>query len=216
MKRLLSMLILMTAASAAAISHAAPSVELKVTGVIRPVACNPTLAADGVVDYGNISATALRQGQATVLPARQVSLIVSCNAAAKIALAVVDNRSSSRLAGVTDSIQPGADYNFGLGLAGGKKIGGYVLSFENGATADGRGVSGLVSTDRGNSWSAGASYIQHEGSYYSFSDNGANPTMQKVLSALIKVQAVLNKAEELPLTQDVLLDGSATIEVKYL
>ncbi|MBP0596492.1 DUF1120 domain-containing protein [Herbaspirillum sp. LeCh32-8] len=216
MKRLLHMLILVAAASAAAASHAAPSVELKVTGVIRPAACTPTLAGDGVVDYGNISSATLRQGQTTALPARQVVLTVSCNAAAKIALAVVDNRSSTRLAGITDGIKAGADYNFGLGMVAGKKVGGYVLSFESGATADGRGVSGLVSSDLGNSWNGGNSFIQHEGNYYTFSDNGTQPSVQKVLSAQIKVQPVLNKAEELPLTQDVALDGSATIEVKYL
>ncbi|MFJ3047224.1 DUF1120 domain-containing protein [Herbaspirillum chlorophenolicum] len=216
MKRLLNMLILVTAASAASLSHAAPSVELKVTGVIRPAACTPTLAADGVVDYGNISAGALRNGQTTALPARQIALTVSCNAAAKIALTVVDNRASSRVAGVTDSIQAGSEYNFGLGTVAGKKVGGYVLSFEQGATADGRSVTSIVSTDKGNSWNTGTGYIQHGGHYFSFTDNGAQPAAQKVLSTQIKVRPVLNKAEELPLNQDVPLDGSATIEVKYL
>ncbi|NUU03641.1 DUF1120 domain-containing protein [Herbaspirillum robiniae] len=216
MNRLLNMLILVAAASAATVSHAAPSVELKVTGVIRPVACTPTLGAGGVVDYGNISAATLRNGEGTALPARQVNLTVSCNATAKIALTVIDNRASSRVAGLTDGIQAGADYNFGLGTVSGKKVGGYVMSFDNGATADGRGVSAIVSGDRGNSWNSAAGYIQHEGNYYAFSDNGAQPAAQKVLSTRITVQPVLNKAEELPLATDVPLDGSATIEVKYL
>lgn len=216
MKHLLNTLILIAAAGAATASHAAPSVELKVTGVIRPAACTPILTGDGVVDYGNISAATLRQGQATALPARQVSLAVNCNAAAKVALAVVDNRSGSRVAGITDSIQAGADYNFGLGMASGKKIGGYVLSFESGATADGRAVTNLVSGDRGNSWNGSAGFVQHEGNYYAFGDNGTQPAAQKLLLTKIKVQPMLNKAEELPLTQDIVLDGSATIEVKYL
>lgn len=216
MNRLLNMLILIAAASAATASHAAPSVELKVTGTIRPTACTPLLAGDGSVDYGAISASSLRSGETTALPARRIELSVSCSAAAKIALTVVDNRSSSRLSGITDGIQSGADYNFGLGVAAGKKIGGYVLSFESGATADGRGVSGIVSADSGASWSSGAGYIRHSGSYYSFSESGTQPAAQKILSAQIKVQPVLNKAEELPLNQDVQLDGSATIEVKYL
>lgn len=216
MKRLLPLLILVAAASAASLSHAAPSVELKVTGVIRPASCTPTLAADGAVDYGNISAGALRNGQTTTLPTRQIALTVSCNAAAKIALTVVDNRAASRVTGITDGIQAGNEYNFGLGAVAGKNVGGYVLSFENGATADGRSVSGIVSADKGNSWNTSSGYIQHQGNYFSFSDNGSQPAAQKVLSTQIKVSPVLNKAEELPLNQDVLLDGSATIEVKYL
>lgn len=216
MKRLLNMLTLVAAASAASLSHAAPSVELKVTGVIRPAACTPILAADGVVDYGSISAGALRHGQTTALPARQIALTVSCNAAAKIALTVIDNRASSRVAGITDSIQAGNAYNFGLGAVAGKKVGGYVLSFQDGATADGRSVTSIVSTDNGSNWNAGSGYIQHQGQYFSFTGNGTQPVAQKVLSTLITVNPVLNKAEELPLDQDVPLDGSATIEVKYL
>jgi type 1 fimbria pilin len=215
MKRLLNMLILV-AASAAAVVHAAPSVELKVTGVIRPTACTPILAADGTVDYGNISAATLRSGQPTALPARQIALTVSCNAAAKIALSVIDNRAGSRVAGIMDSLRAGSEYNFGLGTVAGKKVGGYLLSFDDGANADGRSVSSIVSSDRGNSWSANAGYIHHEGNYFSFSENGAVPSAQKILSALIRVQPMLNKAEELPLNQEVQLDGSATIEVKYL
>lgn len=218
MKRFLCLLLLL-ATGVSAGAHAAPSAELRVTGVIRPAACTPTLAGAGVVDYGNIPASQLRTGQATPLAARQLTLTVNCNAAAKIALVVVDNRATSRVPGITDAVQAGAHYNFGLGSVAGKNVGGYTLSFDSGAsgaTADTRAVTSIVSADNGSSWSAGNGFIRHDGQYFSFTDNSGQPVAQQQLSATIKVQPFINKAENLPTGQDIPLDGAATIEIKYL
>ncbi|MFL9925740.1 DUF1120 domain-containing protein [Herbaspirillum lusitanum] len=215
--RLITLTVALSASLYAGLLQAAPSVELKVTGVIRPAACTPTLAGSGVVDYGTIAAGALQRGRSTALPARQIGLTVACNAAAKIAVTFVDNRAASRVDGILDQLRSGAEYNFGLGSVAGKNVGGYALSFSSNATADARSVSAIASKDRGNSWSQDAGFLDHANTYFSFAENGAaSPVALKVLSAQINVQPVLNKAEELPLTQDVPLDGSTTIEIKYL
>lgn len=216
MQRLATLIALTSALCAATVAYAAPSVELRVTGVIRPSACTPTLGNGGAADYGTIPAKSLNAGRFTTLDVKQVSLTVTCDAAAKIAIVTIDNRSASRVPNITDGIKSGAAYNFGLGSVAGQNIGGYVMSFANNATADGKAVSNIVSKDRGNSWSANTGTIDHNGTYFSFSQDGVAPLALKTLSVTLNVQAVLNKSENLPLHQDIQLDGSATIEIKYL
>lgn len=54
-------------------------------------------------------------------------------------------------------------------------------------------------------------------SLLSFAKRGRIESMAaKVFSVKVKVQAILNKLENMSLTQDVPLDGSTAIEVKYL
>ncbi|WP_034294486.1 DUF1120 domain-containing protein [Herbaspirillum sp. RV1423] len=216
MKRLFTHVALTSALCAAAAAHAAPSVELRVTGVIRPAACTPTLGNGGTADYGTISAKSLVAGQYKVLETKQVNLSVTCDAPAKIAIVAVDNCASSRVAGITDSLKTDAAYNFGLGSVANKNIGGYVVSFSSGATADGKAAGNISSKDKGISWNGNTSYVDHEGGYFSFSQDGATPIAMKTLSTVIHVQAVLNRPENLPLTQEVQLDGSTTIEIRYL
>jgi len=216
MNRLAALIVLTSTLCAAAAVQAAPTVELRVTGVIRPSACTPTLGNSGVADYGTIPAKTLQPGQYKKLDVKQVSLSVTCDAAAKIALVVLDNRASSRIDGVVDSIRADAAYNFGLGSVAGKNVGGYTMMLSGTSLADGQPVSTISSKDKGASWSSNAGYLDHEGAYFSFAQSGATPVALKTLAATINVQAVLNKPENLPLNQDVPLDGSATIEIKYL
>ena len=197
---------------------AAPTAELKVTGVIKPPACLPTFSGSGVVDYGTIPASSLTAGQYKTLDKKQVSFQVSCDAAVKVGFTLADNRSSSRVTGIVAGVSVNSDerFNFGLGTVAGKNVGGYALTLDTTlTTADGVAVDNIYTTDNGNSWSA-AGGLDNSG-LFSFSTKGANqPVAAKQINATINVQAVLNKPENLPLTQDVPLDGSATIEVKYL
>ena len=216
MNRLAALLVLTSVLCTAAAVQAAPTVELRVTGVIRPSACTPTLGNSGVADYGTIPAKTLQAGQYKKLDVKQVSLSVTCDAAAKIALVVIDNRASSRIDSVVDSIRADAAYNFGLGSVAGKNVGGYTMMLSAASLADGQPVSTISSKDKGASWSGNAGYLDHDGAYFSFAQSGTTPVALKTLAATINVQAVLNKPENLPLNQDVPLDGSATIEIKYL
>ncbi|WP_343587796.1 DUF1120 domain-containing protein [Herbaspirillum sp.] len=206
------------AALAAGAALAAPTVELKVTGVIKPPACLPTFSGGGVVDYGVIPAASLSVGQYKTLDKKQLSFQVSCDAPVKMGVTFNDNRATSRVGGIVSAVSanPNERFNFGLGTVAGKNVGGYALTLEPAlTTGDGAPVDNIYTTDNGRTWSAavGLDHIN----LFAFAAKGDNkPVAVKQLSVMINVQAVLNKPEELPLTQDVPLDGSATIEVKYL
>lgn len=197
-------------------ASALPSVELKVKGTLRPSACTPTLSTDGVVDYGVIPVASLNPRYPTALSPRDMSLTVDCQEPASIALTVVDNRAMSRVPGMFDDTAGSIDFTFGLGMAAGHKLGGYRISFDAGATADGRRVSGIVSSDQGASWKGNIGYLRHTGQYFSFSQDGVTASTQKLLSAPLRVQAVINSGPNLPRGEELQLDGSATIELKYL
>lgn len=198
-------------------AHAANTTELKVTGVIKPAACTPTFDGGGVVDYGIIPASRLSQGAYTKLETKQISLNVSCDAAVKIAMTLKDNRAGSTVNGIIKDTYSVAEerYNYGLGTANGKNVGGYMLYMAPESTGDNKPISNIYSTN-GSTW-APAAHLQHDSTMFSFATGDSNqPLAIKALRAKINVMTVLNKPENLNLTQDVPLDGSATIEIKYL
>ena len=203
------------AALASAASFAAPTVELKVTGVITPPACQPGFSDAGVVDYGVIPAASLKVGENKSLDVRQVTLNVTCDSAAKIALKFSDNRASSRVAGLVSLDYKPEDFNYGLGAVAGQNVGGYYLALEAGTTADGVVVKNMWSND-GKKWLDTVKNLQHVNHRYTFGDSNLQPVAFRQLSLKINVHTVLNKPENLPLTQEVPLDGSATGELVYL
>jgi type 1 fimbria pilin len=196
--------------------HAADTTELKVKGVIRPAACTPTLTGGGMVDYGNIPASSLTAGGYTKLGAKQIGLTVSCDAATKIAIRLTDNRVASKVAGITSSISRSGDqYNYGLGAVDGKNVGGYAISMAPETTADGASVTNLYAD--GNAWSDTTTYLENSGTLFSFGATGTKtPLAAKSFNLKLNVETFINKKENLDLTKDVPLDGSATIEVRYL
>ncbi|WP_034295414.1 DUF1120 domain-containing protein [Herbaspirillum sp. RV1423] len=196
-----------------AAAQAADTAELKVKGVIKPSACTPTLTASGVVDYGTMTASTLKPGIYTTLPEKQVSMTVTCDAHTKVALLFTDNRAATRVTGIVGSTER---FNFGLGSVAGKNIGGYTIKFDSSTTIDGVTVANLHSTDAGATWSTNTAYADTTGTYMSFATSGTTPSAGKVFTVALNVQAVINKPENLPTTQDIPLDGSTTIEVKYL
>jgi len=192
--------------------HAADTTELKVKGTVRPNACTPTLTADGVIDYGTIPAASLKAGNKTTLAEKAINLAIVCDNAAKIAVTFTDNRAATRVPGI---VSAGESANFGLGSAAGNNIGGYSVKFDT-VTKDGGFAIYLGSNDSGASWATYSPYADTVGGYVSVGTGSATPAAGKVFSMGLKVQAVLNKPENMSLTQDVPLDGSATIEVRYL
>lgn len=200
--------------------QAADTAELKVTGTIKPPACAPTFSGGGVVDFGTIPAKSLRPGQYTKLTPKQVDFSISCDSPAKVAMKISDNRASSMIAGIANVISTSSApdaYNFGLGSVAGKNVGGYVLTLSSDSNADGKTTKKIFSRDGGTSWKLGAEEIRNSAiDLFSFGDNSNLPVSFKQLTVKIDVKVVLNKPENLPLTQDVPLDGSATVEMVYL
>ncbi|UII72541.1 DUF1120 domain-containing protein [Pseudomonas sp. HN11] len=188
--------------------QAASSVDLSVRGVITPAACTPTLSGGGLVDYGKISAGDLAATGSTRLPPARLQLTVNCEAVTIMAVNVLDNRAGTSLASV-----------FGLGLApGGKRIGSYYLLTEN-ATGDGIARAMIESSAHSNGWMP-ADGMQWQANWMRTLNGGSDsspfPLPVQVLQTEVVVMASINDKSTLPITQEIQLDGNATLDIVYL
>jgi hypothetical protein len=196
-------LLLATTASA----FAASSVDLTVKGLITPSACTPTLP--GTVDFGKISAKDLSQDNQTLLEAKTLQLTVSCEASTLFGINPVDNRTGS-------STRTGA---YGLGLINGtEKLGRYFITLRNPVTDI---PSIMLTTYIEGRWSVlyedDAVEPNRLFAFGDFnSDSGWTPHALKNAAVEIVLNTAIAPAKDLTLTNEVALDGSATLEVKYL
>ncbi|WP_248731101.1 DUF1120 domain-containing protein [Pseudomonas sp. MWU13-2517] len=189
---------------------AASSVDLSVTGKITPAACTPSLSRGGTVDHGKISVQDLNPRGNTQLPNATLTFEVNCVATTALAVKVTDNRFGT--AGYTDW----TDSYFGLGLASNNnKIGWYELRMNN-ATADGVPREVIESVD-GKTWLYAGTVWQPN---WMRSLNGATGSyaplpMQAFKADLDFITWIVDK-NKLPAAEEVLIDGSATLDVVYL
>lgn len=197
-------------------THAASTAELTVTGLITPMACTPVFSAGGRVDFGKISQQDLNQAKPTMLALKTMTLTVSCNSAGRYALRMRDNRDGT--AYVNSEIY----YGFGLDPSGGK-IGVYSLKFDPKQTvADALPVIyGTESTTNGVAWRTSNSNPIDMGSrsllgFTELNGSSAGPTAIQNLTSTFILEAVINAKQNLDLSQEVVMDGSATLEVVYL
>lgn len=215
----LAVLALAASAAVASFSAQAASIDVKVIGTITPGACTPTMAGGGTIDYGTIGAAELSKTNFTLLPEKVVDFTIRCNAPSKVAIRAVDNRESSVVPGITMAIGSSFPdvYNYGLGAVSGANVGGYAMLMKQGTfTADTKAVVAIRSSNSGTSWSPTTDGSQIKtGTYLTSwaSTSTGLPVAFSVLSGSFSVQAVLNKASALPLTANVTLDGSATLEL---
>lgn len=198
------------------LSLAASSVELSVDGLITPMACTPTLSAAGLVDFGKISQQDLNLTTGTRLPLKSLNLTVTCNGAARYALRMRDNRDGT--AHVNSEIY------YGLGLDGsGNKVGVYSVKFDPKQTvADAVPyLYGTESTTGGVAWRTSNRNPIDIGanSLLGFTDlegSTAGPSGIQTLNSTLTLEAVINAKQNLDLSGDIRMDGSATLEVTYL
>ena len=210
-------------------SAQAQSVDVRISSAIEPTACTPTLGGGGTIDYGTIAAGSLSATAYTVLPEKILSISISCDAPAKVALQALSGRPGS-LAGAEEHAygQGGAPVAFGgsqnpvavgLGLHGSDKIGGYNVKVNN-VFLDGVASVGMVKTIGGTTWSNAYidSLFNHSYSnLFSFGASAADgPVAFEEMSGQVSVQAYINKTSDLDLTTPVVLDGLTTIELVYL
>ncbi|NCE83902.1 DUF1120 domain-containing protein [Pseudomonas sp. Q1] len=198
------------------LANAASTVELTVTGLITPMACTPLLPGGGLVDFGKISQKDLNQATGTRLPLKYLTLTVSCNAPGRYALRMRDNRDGT--AHVNSEIY----YGLGLDNSGGK-IGVYSVSFDPKQTVvdDLPQIYGTESTTGGVAWRTANSNPIDIGSrsLLGFTDmlgSVAGPSAIQNLSTTLKLEAVINAKQNLDLSTETPMDGSATLEVVYL
>jgi type 1 fimbria pilin len=222
-----SKLFILTALAASACGSAlaeAPSVTLKVTGKIKPPACTAAITGGGTYDYGNISTNALSPSDITMLEVKSDTFTVSCDAKAKVALKMADDKEG------TEAFTSGAnffgrsglasDVYMGLGTANTKPIGAYAVRLKpDGVTADSAKVDVIASADSGNSWSKSTHGIfsTTTGARSSWAIDGTTtPLAAKVVTGTLDVQAAIEKTANLDLSSEIDLDGQATIELVYL
>lgn len=192
------------------------TVELNVKGLITPVACTPTLSAGGLVDFGKISQQDLNLTTGTRLPAKSLNLSVDCNGPVRYALRMRDNRDGT--AHVNSEIY------YGLGLdSAGNKLGVYSVSFDPKQTvADTLPVTyGTESTTGGVAWRTSNSNPIDIGSrsllgFTDLAGSTAGPSAIQNLTSTLTLEAVINAKQNLDLSVETPMDGSATLEVVYL
>ena len=196
-------------------TQAADNTEVKAWGVIRPAACIPTIAGGGVVDYGTIPAKSLTAGALTSLPDRQVELLITCDSDMSLGITSFDNRANSQIDLPVDR----SGINFGLGLVKDKKVGSYTIAITDGSSLDGvTQPSVYFKRTNEDTWlNSGVNFLLNgPGLLYSIGSKFRTPGTGKQWNIKLKIAAKINTPENLDMTGDVPLDGSASIEVKYL
>lgn len=187
---------------------AASSVDLSVTGIITPSACTPSLSNGGQVDFGKIAAKDLLVDTSTQLPPVTLTLSVNCEADTLFALNGKDNRR-----GTTPAFT--ADHYYGLGLINGdQKLGSYEIGVFN-PVADTL-VYPLFSFDQGKTWimNSSGSYMGHD-DWNAFGDT-LTPKALRNVAVDLRISTRIAPAKNLTLTEEVPLDGNATLDVIYL
>ncbi len=189
-----------------------------------PVSCNVSLSNNGTVDFGVIRAQDLKAAEYTNLGAKTVSLTLTCDAAAKVAVTASDGRKGTVAPGVGTFLfgnQNDASM-FGVGSIDGKNIGAYIIYREDTPTADGKAVRPIFSNDGGASW-----YNRYDANNAIIPDSRLHgwaaatgdiaPGSFVSVTQPYKIRLGLNSKEKLPsLTRDIPIDGLATFTVTYL
>ncbi|WP_413704054.1 DUF1120 domain-containing protein [Pseudomonas sp. Pseusp16] len=191
---------------AATSAFAASSTDLTVTGTITPAACTPSLAGGGVFDYGKIAAKDLKPDAATPLGQKTLQLTVNCDAETLFAIMPVDNRAESSTSPV----------RYGLGFINGdERLGEYVLNFMN-VIADTPSAI-LQSSDGGVSWTDGNTAI-YPGYLVAFGDSTGIrvPHPLQDVRVDLRVSPFIAPTQNLTLTDEAQIDGSATLQIVYL
>ena len=184
---------------------AASTTELVVSGRITPSACTPTLSQGGVIDHGKISAKDLSPSNATVIGNDSIQMSVTCEGQTLLAIRATDNRAGTA----------SGEFNYGIGLVGGKPLGAYFLLWRK-PLADDVMVQSIGSYNQGATWLSET--IAEPGMYMSVAPLGHThtPYAIKRLDLDLGVQTYITRTAGLDLSNEVPIDGSATLEVMYL
>ncbi|NCE90212.1 DUF1120 domain-containing protein [Pseudomonas sp. L13] len=191
-----------------ATTFAASSVDLAVKGLIVPSACTPSLSAGGVIDHGKISAKDLKPDNPTSIGNHTLVLDVNCDAPIQFALHSIDNRASS-------SVSTSSSYGLGF-INDTQKLGGYQIGFANPLAEDGVVVQPIASLDQGNTWYKENSWDPNLYMAVAAMDDDSQPLAVKDLRVDLQVNTFIMGTAGLDLSNEVTIDGSATLEVKYL
>ncbi len=203
--RFLAVLLLLSHAQAV---FAASFVDVTVSGRLTPDACHITLSDEGTVDHGKIPAHTLSPTEFTVLPSRTLELRVQCARPMLFALVGIDNRSGSSLA---------PDFFYGLGRnihAPQERLGSVAVSYRD-PVGDAQPMLVLASGNNGETWTPEPNGYPR--SYIGFALPGdRQPDFIRQLSTRLRIDTSINFSRYLTLDQEVPLDGSIVLDLRYL
>ncbi|MBJ2264961.1 DUF1120 domain-containing protein [Pseudomonas sp. MF6787] len=191
--------------------------ELTLRAHFAPVACTPQLSNGGLVDYGTLLAKDLSATAETPLPTRTLQFSVNCDAPARFALVMHDNRFGSATGGTDETA-------YGLGVdASHNKIGRYYLNIDPADfSADNLGTLYRTdSTSNGQAWSsATARQIPiAANSLMGFTDSIGStlgPIAAQHLVGTVRIKPYLAPTQSMDLRNVVRINGSGTLEIIYL
>jgi spore coat protein U-like protein len=185
---------------------AASNTDLTVRGSITPSACMPLISGGGTIDFGKMAVKDLNAGQHTVLPNQSMQLSVRCEAPTFFTLTTVDNRAGSSA----------NHHNWhGLGLTPeGEKLGGAAFHLYT-PVADGVTARTITSLDGGVTWQP-TNMLTHTMLMAVARVNQLEPIAVQDFDAEIRLYTHIAPADGLTLTDEVPVDGHATVQVNYL
>ncbi|MFT0476640.1 DUF1120 domain-containing protein [Pseudomonas antarctica] len=202
------LLALLYVLGASSLVLAASSTELSVTGSITPSACTTTLSANGIVDHGKVPAHTLNQYELKDLPTQELGLEVSCNQPVLFVLVGMDNRADS-------SLGPGFYYGLGTNTHAPLERLGIVSLTIGEVTADNQPLRVLASSNQGETWFPEPT--AYPNNYMGFASPGTLvPEPYRVVNATLQINTSINAATYLTLKQEVPLDGSIMLDLRYL
>ncbi|MBN3788035.1 DUF1120 domain-containing protein [Burkholderia sp. Ac-20353] len=205
------MFVLSALASSLSIPGATSAADLSVNGHIRADgACSIALGNGGVVDLGNVSRNDLpNAGKYYSYIERDMPLTINCQHPTKVGVEVIDNR---------DGTQPPGTRALGLGNPA---VGFYTIrgSLTVGvAEVDGKHANTIWRSKDGSTWDGKTGYYGgwYPGYTTSWDVDGPQrePVAFKTLSDTLQVVAAFRP--DIAFTDELAIDGSVTLELRYL
>lgn len=184
--------------------------DLSVNGHIQPGgACSIALGNGGTVDLGTLSRKDLKESDETIFWGHGVTLAVDCQTPAKVAIKAINNR---------ETVVEGRYGSFGLGPIGSKIR---FLIYPLNRVGDGKPLLHLYSEDGGQSWRAAGGSTATAGispsDLASWAEEGETlPQAFQTIRSKLEFNIWLPALRDLDLSQEIALDGSATLEIVYL
>ncbi|CAN0643631.1 DUF1120 domain-containing protein [Burkholderia cepacia] len=194
----------------------ASAADLSVNGQIRlDGACSLALGNGGTFDLGTISHKDLKEAEETYLGPPSglwISLGIHCQAPTKVALRMLDNRAGTSTSSVA--------WAFGLGASGDKNVGWYSVWVDR-INGDGEpGLHQVRKSPGSQAWEAptvGWGWATRVSWLYSWAEQGQTlPQAFQDISGELELFAHIAPAKDLDLSQEIAIDGSATMELVYL
>ncbi|KAF1031111.1 MAG: hypothetical protein GAK37_00968 [Pseudomonas sp.] len=215
MKKILGLAVSAICLSTSIGAHATQAAELVVRGTIVPAACNLSLGAGGIIDYGTIRAGELSQTAFNPREEKTASLVVNCGTTpAKFGLTLTDLQAGSKVAGILGSGYTEAQ-NYGLGSVGGRRTGGYSVTLRD-LRSSSITLSPIVRANGGAWYNSDGKVAQSPSQYSWRSSTTVTPASISQLTGVIAVRAVINRGQDLDLSRDVTLDGRTTLVLSYI